>query len=122
MSRKKWKREPRGDQAARAVALEGLTFTQAGDRLGITPDAVRHAWQRLFPGQDPPRKYGRRQVPRGDQAARAVALGGLTFAQAGDQLGVTPEAVSHAWRLCTDMRSRTLGCTKIAGACTIINL
>ena len=53
MSRKRWKREPRGDQAARAVALEGLTFTQAGDRLGITPDAVRHAWQRLFPGQDP---------------------------------------------------------------------
>jgi len=92
------KQEPRGDQAARAVAQEGLTFTQAGDQLGITPEAVSHAWQRLFPEQDPPQKYRRKRESRGDQAARAAAKEGLTFTEAGAQLGVSPQAVQQAWQ------------------------
>ena len=98
-TRRRWRgREPRGAQGARAVAQESLTFTEAGDRLGITSEAVSRAWQRLFPGQDPPRKYGRNQESRGDQAARAAAKEGLTFTEAGARLGVTPQTVQQAWQ------------------------
>ena len=98
-TRRRWRgREPRGDQGARAVAQESLTFTEAGDRLGITSEAVSRAGQRLFPGQDPPRKYGRKQESRGDQAARAAAKEGLTFTEAGARLEVTPQTVQQAWQ------------------------
>lgn len=71
---RRWRgREPRGDQAARAAAEEGLTFTKAGARLGVSPQAVQQAWQRLFPGQDPPRKSRSARISEMLRAGRPIS-------------------------------------------------
>jgi hypothetical protein len=47
--------ESRSVQAAKLVA-GGSTFAKAAQKLGITPQAVNIAWNKIFPGVSPPEK------------------------------------------------------------------
>ena len=45
----------KSEAAAMWMAEHGASTRDAGERFGITHQAVSHAWHRLFPGQDVPR-------------------------------------------------------------------
>jgi len=88
MTPRKYQRnqESRGARAARAAAKGDLTYTEAGAQLGVSPQAVQQAWQKLFPGQDPPRK---RRSTRISEMLRA----GRSISEVADEVGLSEERV-----------------------------